>query len=258
MDTNASIQTKPTVRAVAPAPYGVKLAPAEHTRLIVKMVAGRSPEATRDERLSALSARNAVIVAYMPLIERESTRTSANAQASEDRSAEAYLRCLEAIGTYDPALGVPLGTYLRRSHAMHGEAVARAGMPQDLAGRDQRRDLNRRGLPIPRPTSLNAAIAGRADSLLLQDLAPSTEPGPEELAVAADMKKQILVGLSRLTRDQRTILGEHFGLDGYPMSTMRELALARGLTVGGVQYRLGRALTALAETAPHLRTFLET
>ncbi|MEB0276759.1 hypothetical protein, partial [Cryobacterium sp. 5B3] len=154
--------------------------------------------------------------------------------------------------------GAPLGTYLRRSHAMHGEAVARAGMPGDLAGRDQRRDLNRRGRPIPRPSSLSTAIAGRTDSLMLQDLVPSTEPGPEELAVAADMKKQILVGLSRLTRDQRAILGEYFGLDGYPMSTLRELALARGLTVGGAQYRLRRAVTALAETAPHLRTFLET
>ncbi|WP_165384855.1 sigma-70 family RNA polymerase sigma factor [Cryobacterium sp. SO1] len=249
--------TKPTAHAIAPAPYGVKLEPQDHARLIVTMVTGRGTEATPAERTAGIRARNAIVTAYWPWIAREATRTSPSAQASEDRAAEAVVRCIEALAKFDPAKGVPLSRFLVDSHSVHGEAVALAGMPGDLATRDQRRGFIGRGLPIPRPSSLEAPIGGGDDDLTLEEVVPSLEAGPEELAMVSELKGAVAEALSLVKSDHREILIAFYGLDGSRPMKLKDIALLRGITESSTKRRLESARQALAAGTPSLAAYLE-
>ncbi|MEB0303872.1 sigma factor [Cryobacterium sp. 10I1] len=244
-------------RTRAAMPPGVQLDRAVHAHLIAQIGAGHSTEATDADRINSLSARNSLITAYLAWITRQATRTSPTAQASEDRAAEATLRCLEALDRFEPSRGVPLYKYLQHSRSTQGEAVARAGMPGDLANRNERRALIRRGLSIPRPSSLDRPIGGGVESLMLSDVVPDGRAGPEELMEEADMKEQIYAALDLLSKEHRALLVDAFGLDGRQPVLLSGLARERGITPGSASRRLARASATLAAAAPHLKFLLE-
>ena len=246
---------KTTTGTVPPAPYGVKLGADAHARLIIRMIHGRRPTATPAEREISQAARNALMEAYLPWIKAQATATSPSAQASEDRAAEAYLLCLEAMYSYDPSHGVPLGAYLKAMRATSGEKVTLAGMPLDTFTQKQRRAAAQAGQTITRPASLSAP-AGSEDGLSIEDRAPSQAEGPQDLAERSELRAAIAEALKELTERQRDLVISRFGLDGRAPIGLKEIALSRGTAVPAVSKAVDRVLRKIGETSPLLRAHL--
>ncbi len=252
MEMPATLQTY----TVPPAPYGVRLESDVHARLILRIVHGRRPTATEDERKQGTAARSDLLTAYLPWIKARATATSSSALASEDRAAEAYLLCVEALAKYDPCKGVPLGAYLISQRATSGERVTLAGMPLDQFTRKQRRSAVQNGQPISRPASLGAPVGG-VDGLSIEDRAPSQADGPQELAERSELSAAIAEALGELTERQRDLVISRFGLDGGAPMELKEIGLLMGMNVPSVSKAVNRVLAQISKASPQLKAHLD-
>lgn len=216
---------------------------------------GLRSTATDDEHRSAVNARAALLAAYAPWIRKRAIATSPSRQASEDRAAEAYVRSLEAMGSYDLTSGVPLGAFLIAKRATAGERVALAGMPLDQLTQKQRRTAAHTCHTISRPASLSTPI-GEGDGRTLDDLVPSHAEGPEELAERSELRAAIAEALADLTTRQRTLVIDRFGLDGGTPKGLKEIAGSRGTTIPNMSKAVGHVLTKIRNGNPLLRAHL--
>lgn len=83
-----------------------------------------------------------------------------------------------------------------------------------------------------------------------REFAPSTDPGPEEAAISADLKDAVWAAISELSADQRGVVVMHH-LEGLSVS---EIAHALTVRPGTVMSRLARAREALRQ---RLSSYLE-
>lgn len=79
---------------------------------------------------------------------------------------------------------------------------------------------------------------------------PSTQPGPEEAAVSADLQQAVWAAIAELSADQRGVVVMHHLED----MSVAEIARALGVRPGTVMSRLARAREALRE---RLSSYLE-
>jgi hypothetical protein len=91
--------------------HGVDLTPEVHAALLSQVVAGRAADALPYIEVVAGHAADALIAAYRPWIIAMSTRQTWDRQVADSRAAEALFRFSEALKTYDPSRGAPLGAY---------------------------------------------------------------------------------------------------------------------------------------------------
>ncbi|MEC5185254.1 hypothetical protein RCH12_002730 [Cryobacterium sp. MP_3.1] len=245
----------PTTNQIHPAPKGVDLDQATHSLLIMQMAAGSRITATDTANAVARTARNTLLTAYTPWITDQATFGRKGLQGSDDRAGQALMACVEVIGGYDPTTNVPLHSYLRAAAAIDGEAVAVAGMPADELNQKQRRYAVKMKLPIARPTSLSTPIGD--DGLTIGDVLPGVDCWPGEEASDGEKQSVVAVELSKISEFHRGLLVDHYGLEGGAPRSVKDLALARGMTVRAAAKAVKRAEAALAAASPALRGFLD-
>jgi RNA polymerase sigma-70 factor (ECF subfamily) len=90
--------------------------------------------------------------------------------------------------------------------------------------------------------------AGRRQGLALRaaDAAPhGTEPGPEQIVMAAEQRSELLAALNALRDDDREVLGARFLLDLSEAETSEALGIPRGTVKSRTSRALGRLRLAL-------------
>lgn len=231
-----------TRTSTATLPTGVSLSVDRHFELLRQLMMHRK-EAAQATHL-AEAVRNELLVGWTPWIDRQSGRTSPDLTATADRSAEARIRSIAAIDAFDPARGVPLQTWLRMSHAVHGEAVAQAGMPLTVGTTKQRREDVASGeyRTIVGSTSIPIDESGRT----WEDSIPATEDGPEQILDTAEQTRAIAAAVAATGAKTARILTSFYGLGGAKEQTAAEIAAELGTTVVAVEMRLTRGRAAIA------------
>lgn len=222
-------------------PAGVTLTSAAHDELVREMLQHRAAAAAATVR--AETARNALLVGWVGWIDRQSARTSPTAAAAADRAGEARARAIAAIDAYDPARGVPLQNWLRTSHAVHGEAVAQAGMPLTSGTPQQRRENAGQGVSPQRLVSTSAGVENGVANLA--DALPSLDDGPEQVVEAAERARALSAAVAATGQKTADILRRFYGLGGQQEHTAAEIAKDLGTTVAAVEMRLSRGRAAI-------------
>ena len=245
---------QPTIHHIPPAPRRVELDHATHSRLIMEMTAGNTPDAPTAVFKQGRIARNLLLSAYSPWISWKASIGSRSVQASEDRAGHALMRCVEVIDAYNPTHGVPLHAYLSAAAALEGEAVAEAGMPIDTLTRKQRRLAIQTKAEISRPTSLSAPVG--EDGLTVGDQLVTDERGPEALAFEVELSESVVEAIRQLSEYHQELLADFWGIGTGRPRTVREMAEARGTGIGAISKAVKRAQLALAESSPELRFFV--
>jgi RNA polymerase sigma factor (sigma-70 family) len=192
--------------------HGVDLTPEVHAALLSQVVAGRAADALPYIEVVAGHAADALIAAYRPWIIAMSTRQTWDRQVADSRAAEALFRFSEALKTYDPSRGAPLGAY---------------ALPHITNSR-----INRAGAlaaPDVRTTSLDDARSFGVEQV---DAAPM----PDEAVEAAALAEAIAAALGRLSAEDRLLFiqAEGYGTDqlsqgdlGEPLGVNRFVIMRR-------------------------------
>lgn len=213
-----------------------------HFELLGQMMMHRKEAVQAARRAEAV--RNELLVGWTPWIDWQSGRTSPNVAATADRSAEARVRSIAAIDAFDPSRGVPLQTWLRTSHAVHGEAIAQAGMPLTVGTAKQRRDDVASGeySMIVGSTSIRLDESGKT----WEHSIPAREDGPEQILDRAEQTRAIAAAVAATGGRTARILTSFYGLGGAKEQTAAQIAAELGTTVAAVEMRLSRGRAAIA------------
>jgi len=83
----------------------------------------------------------------------------------------------------------------------------------------------------------------RDEAVSLEDVLPSLEPGPEALALHAEVREAVWAALGRLSPDQRAAIVQRY----YLGLSEREMALAAACPPGTIKWRLHAARERLHE-----------
>ena len=195
-----------------PAVYGVRLSwRAVHIEDAELIARARSGDVTAYESIVRRYQDVAVRTAHLICPETD----------ADDAVQEAFLKAFDALPRFRE--GAPLRPWLLRIVA--NEA------------RNRRRSAGRRqGL------ALRAAEAAPPGS--------STDPGPEQIVMAAEQRTELLTALDGLRDEDREILGARFLLDLSEAETAEALGLPRGTVKSRTSRALGRLRVAMsADTA---------
>ncbi len=211
----------------------------------------------RDDRWS-------LVCEHRSLVSRVAARFRCAAVSLSDLRAEGMLGLVEAALRFDPAQGVPFGAYA--SHWVRKrirEAVLRELTIVQVSKyqaarlariRDAARDLEgelgrepsteeialRAGLDpgavretlagVPRRAFLDAPVGPGTDVRLVDTIAQTAEPSPEDAAERESALRFLRERLDSLAPRERSVLRLRFGLDGCEPKPLAAIALRYGLS----------------------------
>lgn len=102
--------------------------------------------------------------------------------------------------------------------------------------------------------SLNAILPNMDEQLEVVDALYCSGPRPEDAALTAAQAELVLQGMDILPDDEREVIVEFFGLDGWPPRTMSEIARRHG---GDFAEARGRVRRIQSRAIRRLRRWIE-
>lgn len=164
----------------------------------------------------------------------------------EDLISEGNLGLIEAAERFDPSRGVRFLSYaswwIRKYMLRALERHVHLTSSPKPAGRE------RDGTVTARPErqrilSLGDFLQTSGERDIIETIASESADGPEARILATDLVQALVSVLHILSKREREILVEHFGLDGTPGRTLQEIGEARGITRERVRQLERRALS---------------
>lgn len=205
-----------------------------------------------------------LVCEHRSLVPRVVARFRNAGVSRSDLRAEGILGLVEAALRFDPAQGVPFGAYAShwirkrvREAVLRDLTIVQVSRYQAVrlarirdAARDIEGELGREpytdeialraGLEpgavrealagVPRPAFLDAPVGPGADLRLIDTIAQTTEPSPEDAAEKESALRFLRERLDSLPPRERNVLRLHFGLDGGEPRPLAAIALRYGLS----------------------------
>jgi RNA polymerase primary sigma factor len=205
-----------------------------------------------------------LVCEHRPLVPRVVAKFRNAGVSPSDLRAEGILGLVEAALRFDPAQGVPFGAYafhwvrkrvreavlrdltivqISKYHALRLARIRDAArdLEGELGREPNSEELARRvGLDprtvretlagVPRPAFLDAPVGPGSDLRLVDTIAQTTEPSPEDAAEKASVLRFLRERIDSLPPRERGVLRLHFGLDGAEPRPLAAIARRYGVS----------------------------
>ena len=109
----------------------------------------------------------------------------------------------------------------------------------------------KRSVTLPDTPHLSKVHAARLTQLALECAERNTLPSPEDAVALVDDCDVLHAALATLTKKQRTVIVHHFGLNGSPAETLRQIGRRIGRTAEAVRQIEDKALARLRHYFEH-------
>ena len=186
-------------------------------------------------------AQNAMVEANLRLVVKIAMEYRHTHVGLDDLIAEGNLGLIEAAKRFDPERGVRFVSYAAwwiRKFML--QAVQRQAHQTSTPARPSDRPASapvdsRSGAPGRPPTRLRILsyddfVQNSSDRHVLEKFALGEAAEPEDLILEKQLEEALAAVLPRLPEQERTILSEHYGLDGNAPRTLQEIGASLGVT----------------------------
>lgn len=201
----------------------------------IRLLTGGEPGPAPDGEVRGPAWRRKLVESNLRIVVKIAREYASFGAPMEDLVNQGNIGLIEAAQRFDPARGVPFGSYaawwIRKeilSELERNRAQTSAPGPESRAAGPRAQ-----GAPRPRPARQRLIsleeFAGEGDSRgILEKLAATPGDDPEEMVLQRELADAIRSVLPLLPDVERGILIAHFGLDGEPPLTLHEIGGALG------------------------------